>query len=149
MITLMRTTPGHPEFRRLVHQLDETLKELDGEDHVIYAPLNQIHVLKHAVLAMEGDEALACGAFKHYSRELAEIKRMFVVSSKRGEGLGALVLNELESWAKELGHSACILETGRNNPVAIRLYLKSGYEEIPNYGPYEKLMSSICMRKNL
>ena len=149
MIRLIRTTPVHPEFIRLVHELDQTLLVLDGNDHVIYAPLNKTNTLKHAVLAMEGEEALACGAFKHYSMELAEIKRMFVVPSKRGGGLAERILNELESWAKELGHTACILETGRNNPSAIRLYFKSGYEEIPNYGPYENLETSICMRKML
>ena len=73
MIGLIRTTPAHPEFIRLVHDLDQTLRMLDGEDHVIYAPLNKTNTLKHAVLAMDREEALACGAFKHYSRELAEI----------------------------------------------------------------------------
>lgn len=149
MIILIRTTPAHPEFIRLVHDLDQTLRLLDGEDHVIYAPLNRINVLKHAVLALDGEEALACGAFKHYSRDLAEIKRMFVVPSKRRVGLAERVLNELEAWAKELGHTASILETGRNNPAAIQLYLKSGYEEIPNYGPYKNLKTSICMKKML
>lgn len=149
MTRLIRTTPAHPEFIRLVQDLDQTLRILDGEDHVFYAPLNKTNTIKHAVLAMEGEEALACGAFKHYSRELAEIKRMFVVPARRGEGLAEWILNELESWAKELGHRACILETGRNNPAAIRLYFKSGYEEIPNYGPYENLGTSICMTKIL
>lgn len=149
MIILIRTTPAHPEFIRLVHDLDQTLRLLDGKDHVIYAPLNKTQTIKHAVLAMEGEEALACGAFKHYTRELAEIKRMFVVPSKRRVGLAERILNELEAWAKELGHTATILETGRNNPAAIQLYLKSGYEEIANYGPYENLETSICMKKKL
>lgn len=149
MIRLIRTTPAHPEFIRLVHDLDQTLRVLDGEDHFIYAPLNKTNTIKHAVLAMEGEEALACGAFKHYSRELAEIKRMFVVPARRGGGLAERILNELESWAKELGHTASILETGRNNPAAIRLYFKSGYMEIPNYGPYENLGTSVCMKKTL
>jgi GNAT superfamily N-acetyltransferase len=59
------------------------------------------------------------------------------------------VLAELETWAAELGCSKCVLETGGKQPEAIRLYEKSGYKRIPNYGQYVGVENSICFEKSL
>ncbi|MEO6589269.1 MAG: GNAT family N-acetyltransferase, partial [Pyrinomonadaceae bacterium] len=59
------------------------------------------------------------------------------------------ILAELENWAKELNFSECILETGLKQPEAIRLYQKSGYETILNYGQYAGVENSVCMKKVL
>jgi GNAT superfamily N-acetyltransferase len=72
-----------------------------------------------------------------------------VQPAHRGKRIGAVVLIELENWARELGFAACILETGQKQPEAIRLYQKSGYTKIPNYGQYEGVENSVCMRKAL
>jgi putative acetyltransferase len=41
------------------------------------------------------------------------------------------------------------LETGINNPEAISLYKKLGYEQIANYEPYVNNKDNICMGKDL
>ena len=74
---------------------------------------------------------------------------MFVLPEYRGRGIASAVLSELEAWARELGYTRCILETGKKQPEAIRLYQKSGYTIIPNYGPYEQVENSVCMEKAL
>ena len=86
---------------------------------------------------------------KEYSKETAEVKRMFVPKEYRGQGIGGIVLKELESWAAELNFSDLILETGKAQPEAIRLYGKSGYTVIANYGQYEKVDNSVCMKKSI
>lgn len=72
---------------------------------------------------------------------------MFVKPECRGQGIAQAVLAELESWAGELGFKECVLETGKKQPEAIRLYQKSGYELIPNYGQYAGIENSVCMKK--
>ena len=67
----------------------------------------------------------------------------------RGLGIAGQVLAELEAWAIELGFSESILETGKKQPEAIRLYQKSGYQLIPNFGQYHGVDNSVCMRKTL
>ena len=42
-----------------------------------------------------------------------------------------------------------LLETGEPLTAAMALYRKTGYEVIPNYGPYKDLPDSVCMRKEL
>ncbi len=149
MISLLRTDSSHPDFIGLVKQLDQFLADLDGEDHAFYATFNTIPSLKHVVVAFDDGIAVGCVAFKHLSQESAEIKRMFVLPDHRGKGIAPIVLNELESWAKELNHSSTTLETGRNNPTAVNLYRRLGYETIPNYGQYIDVANSICMKKFL
>jgi len=67
----------------------------------------------------------------------------------RGRGIAQMALAELEKWAAELGYKKCILETGKRQPEAIRLYEKSGYKIIPNYGEYLNIENSVCFEKEL
>src|SRR5687768_14045022 len=66
----------------------------------------------------EGDSAIGCGAIRRLDARTAEIKRMFVVPGRRGQGLGGVVLAALESAARELGVTRLVLETGVRQPEA-------------------------------
>jgi putative acetyltransferase len=74
---------------------------------------------------------------------------MFVLPEGRGRGIASKILAELEQWAKELGFISIQLETSQKLKNAITLYRKFGYEEIPNYGQYIGVESSMCMKKIL
>jgi len=149
MITQLRTDSGHADFKTLVEALDAELRIRDGDDFAFYAQLNRTDLMKQVLIAYEGSVAAACGALRDYQPGTVEIKRMYVIPSKRNRGIASRLLRSLEEWAAELGYSRCILETGRNQPEAIRLYQKNGYQEIPNYGKYQQVSQSICFRKDL
>jgi putative acetyltransferase len=146
---LLRTDSDNADFRRLVELLDADLRIRDGEDHGFYAQFNKIDMIREVVVAYDGEEAIGCGAFKPYEPGVAEIKRMFVVPERRGRGVAGQILEELEIWAGEMDFSECILETGWKQPEAVRLYQKSGYEIMPNYGQYAGVENSVCMHKQL
>jgi GNAT superfamily N-acetyltransferase len=146
---LIKTDSGHPDFIHLVKFLDAELAVRDGEEHDFYAQFNKIDKLRHVVLAYENNLAVACGALKEYADGIMEVKRMYTLPGHRGKGLAIRILSELEGWAKELGYSKCILETGKKQPEAIALYAKCGYQVIPNYGQYAGVENSICFEKNL
>ena len=129
--------------------LDADLKIRDGEEHSFYAQFNKVDKIKNVVVYYDNDIAIGCGAFKEFDNKTLEIKRMFVHPDYRAKGIGAIILKELETWAVEINYSESILETGKKQPEAIRLYEKSGYRIIPNYGQYENVENSICMKKNL
>jgi GNAT superfamily N-acetyltransferase len=74
---------------------------------------------------------------------------MFVCKEQRGKGLSKKILKELESWAKEKNYRYAVLETSIYFATARNLYTTSGYEVIPNYGPYAGLPESVCMKKQL
>ena len=149
MTNLVRTNSDNSDFRELVVLLDQDLQIRDGDEHSFYAQFNKVDEIRHVVVAYDDGEAVGCGAIKEYVSGVAEIKRMFVRPERRGRGIARSILSELETWAGELGFLECILETGLKQPEAIELYRKSGYETIPNYGQYEGVENSVCMRKSI
>ena len=149
MLKLIRTDSTHPDFIELVKQLDAYLAELDGEEHAFYNKLNVITHIKQAVVVYENDKPLGCGAIRNFGTDSMEVKRMYTLPEMRGKGVAQMVLAELEKWAAELGYKKCILETGKRQPEAIRLYEKSGYKTIPNYGEYLNIENSVCFEKEL
>lgn len=149
MIEILRTTFENSAFQALVGELDKELALRDGDEHAFYAQYNKTDAIKYVVLAYENGEPVGCGAIREYTENVVEVKRMFVPLDRRGKGIAALVLAELEVWARELGAAKCILETGVKQPEAIRLYEKSGYSRIENYGQYAGIENSVCFEKVL
>jgi GNAT superfamily N-acetyltransferase len=79
----------------------------------------------------------------------AEVKRMYVAPAARRRGLARSMLMHLEATAREAGADTMVLETGTEQPGAIRLYLDSGYERIENFGYYSWSPKSRCFGKRL
>ena len=149
MITLKRTNSDDLDFQELVILLDLELKERDGEEHSFYAALNTTNSLNYVVVAYDQEEPIGCGALREYSKDVMEVKRMFVPLQKRGQGIASTILKALENWCAELGIKKCILETGKNQPEAIALYKKNLYHIIPNFGKYKGVENSVCFEKEL
>jgi len=149
MLTIKRTSSADPDFIELVKMLDADLAVRDGEDHAFYSQFNKIDKLKHVIVAYDHDVAIACGAIKEYSPISMEVKRMFTTPGYRGKGAAFFILTELETWAREMSYTTCVLETGNKQPEAIALYHKAGYQIIPNYGQYAGIENSICFEKKI
>ncbi len=148
-VSITRANSSDKDFQFLVNQLDQYLAVRNGADNDFFAQYNKIDQIKQVVLAYQDGLPVGCGAMKKYDSHTMELKRMFVPASMRGQGIGGIILTELESWARELGYSRCILETGDDMPDAIALYKKSRYRIIPNYGQYASVASSVCFEKLL
>ncbi len=150
---MIRTDSSNMDFIELVRHLDAELAERDGAEHSYYAQFNKIDLIKYAVVAYDNEKAVSCGAIKTFEPEAmadaVEVKRMYTLPEYRGKGIAAEVLTELEKWATELGYAKCVLETGLKQPEAIRLYEKSGYVAIPNYGQYIGVENSVCFEKSI
>lgn len=146
---LIRTDSSHKDFVNLVKELDSYLKIVDGDDHDFYNQYNYLDDIKHVVVIYEGEEAVACGAFKQFDEESVEVKRMFVKPSHRRKGLAKKVLQSLEDWAYEIGVVRLVLETGKRQIEAVSFYNSFGYRKIPNYGQYKKMENSVCFEKLL
>ena len=147
MTTFIRTDSDNTDFKTLVALLDADLKIRDGDEHAFYAQFNKITTIRNAIVCYIDDKAIGCGAFRAYEQSIVEIKRMFVLPEYRGHGIALKILNELELWAAELNYLEYILETGKNQPEALRLYQKAGYAVIPSYGQYLNVENSVCMKK--
>jgi putative acetyltransferase len=149
MIALIRTYSGNADFVKLVHQLNEYLKIMDGEEHAFYSQYNGIESLKYVIVAYVNSEPVGCGAFKKFDDNRVEIKRMYTASEHRGIGVASKILKELESWSQEMSYSTSILETGKRQIEAVQFYKKNNYKIITNYGQYLGKENSLCFEKEL
>jgi GNAT superfamily N-acetyltransferase len=149
MVTIIQTHSENEDFKKLVESLDQELAIRDGEDHDFYHQFNSSSSLKEYFVAYLNEMPVGCVATKIFSKDIIEVKRMFVPLEFRGNGIASKMLSELELLSKKQGFSACILETGINQPEAIALYKKMNYQIIGNYGQYENVSTSICFEKKI
>jgi putative acetyltransferase len=94
-------------------------------------------------------EPAGCGGLRQLDATSAEIKRMFVRPASRGTGVSVAVLHELEAAAVRRGWTTLRLETGREQPDAVRFYTREGYAPIPRFGHYLHSDISLCFEKAL
>lgn len=149
MIKIKRTEAGNKDFLDLVNQLNDELKERDGDEYSFFSQFNKVDTTFHVVVAYEDGKAAGCGAIKPFDEETTELKRMYTSRESRRKGVASKILSELEEWAGELKYKACILETGNRQREAIKMYMKNGYRKIPNYGQYKGITSSVCFKKKI
>ena len=69
---------------------------------------------------------------------IGEVKRMWVSTQTRGQGLGKRLLDRLEDECRRLGHHTVRLDTNSQLPEAVAMYRNAGYREIERYNdnPY-------------
>lgn len=149
MLTIIRTDSADPHFQDLVRLLDADLAIRDGDDHAFYAQFNTTSKIRHALVGYVEDLPVACGAIRPFDHQTVEVKRMYTLPDHRKKGIASAMLAELEQWAAELGMKRCVLETGKNQPEALAMYDRSGYQVIPNYGQYVGISNSVCFEKRL
>ena len=146
---IIRTSSNHADFQLLAGQLEQELRVRDGEEHEYYAQINEVGAIPHVLVAYEDGKPVGCGALRAHDEPAMEVKRMYVHPAIRGKGNATILLRELEKWSRELGYTACLLETGSNQPEAIALYRKNNYQEIPKFGRYSESDNSVCFMKSL
>lgn len=145
------TNGQNKDFIRLCHALDHYLNELVGgeENRSQYIPYNSLDDIHDVLVAYDDTVPIGCASFKRYDRDSAEVKRVFVQSNYRGTGVGRKLMESLERLARDKGYSYLILESGEPLVAAMHLYRSLGYQVIPNYGQYENMVESVCMRKQI
>lgn len=79
-----------------------------------------------------------------------EVKRVIVAGERRGQGIGRLLMDRLETIARDGGAHRVVLHTGNRQPEAVAMYERLGYTPIPLYEPYATAMpESFCFEKVL
>jgi putative acetyltransferase len=102
------------------------------------------------LLARDADgTAVGCGALRELGPDVGEVKRMYVVPSRRRSGVAGVVLAALEAEAARRGWTLLRLETGTEQPDAMAFYERHGYRRIPNFGHYAGSELSVCYERAL
>jgi DNA-binding MarR family transcriptional regulator/GNAT superfamily N-acetyltransferase len=139
-VELVEVDPSAPPAR---HALAEYFAELDsrfpdGFDPGTQHPEDYLPPHGRFVVALSDGQAVACGAVQSLSDGVAEIKRMWVDSAWRSQGLASRMLGHLEQLAAADGHTVVRLDTNPMLTEAIAMYSRFGYTDIDRYNdnPY-------------
>jgi GNAT superfamily N-acetyltransferase len=148
---------GHPDAIRLIDEVQqEYVARYGGMDEtpldpVMFDPPRGSFYIGYldGVPVVSGAWRLRDDVHAFGTRDVAEVKRMYVVARYRGRGLARAILAHLETTAREVGVEVVVLETGLAQPEAIALYESSGYTPVPKFGYYRDSPLSRCFGKRL
>ena len=99
------------------------------------------------LLARLDGRAVGCVALAPLEDGVGEVKRMYTDPSVRGRRIGRLLLNRVEELAARSGYRRLRLETGTEQPEALRLYESAGWRLIPCYGYFADDPTTRCFEK--
>jgi GNAT superfamily N-acetyltransferase len=85
------------------------------------------------ILGWSDGAVVCCGGVKRLDDRACEIKRMFVIPSRRGQGIARRLLHELEDRARGLGYELARLDTGPRQGGAQHMYESEGYRSIADF----------------
>lgn len=101
------------------------------------------------LLASCGEEIAGCVALRALQPGICEMKRLYVRPRFRGKGAGLALMRSVMDKARQLGYTKMRLDT--LEPLmkdAVTMYRKSGFREIPPYGP-TPVAGALCMELDL
>lgn len=82
---------------------------------------------------LDDDELIGSGAIRKLDSHTAELKRMWLLESHHGKGIGYQLIKRLFEFARAKGYGHVRLQTGSEQTRALAFYKKLGFYEIPTY----------------
>lgn len=142
-------SPADEEVKEMIRRLDHFQISLYGVVHChLDSPETLLKSKAHMLGAFDESELVGIGAVKLFD-DYAEIKRMFVFESHRGQGIAEKILRELEKHASEQGINRIYLETGIKQTAAVKLYQRLGYTPVESFPGYKPNSVSLYFTKTI
>jgi putative acetyltransferase len=156
-VEITRERADHPQVVALLGALDRYLGELyEPEANHILSVEELLAPDIGFFVARQGERIVGTGAVRRMPGEPAtggtaygEIKRMYVDPTLRGQRIGARLIATLEDALRRDGIALALLETGRDQHEAVRLYERAGYTLRSAFGGYPDNGLSLFMAKVL
>jgi putative acetyltransferase len=82
---------------------------------------------------LDDDTLIGSGALRKLDSETGELKRMWLLESHHGKGIGYQVIKRLFEFARTKGYNRVRLQTSPEQTRALAFYKKLGFYEIPSY----------------
>ncbi len=151
MYTVIPASATQPDILSLIAALDAWQSQLYPQESNHLLTLSEIPASTLILLALrhESGATVGCGAVVLDGEGTGEMKRVYIDERHRGQKLGELLIDALESAALARGCHMLRLETGIKQPAAIKLYTRCGYQQRSAFAPYTEDPLSIFMEKGL
>jgi putative acetyltransferase len=137
IVSIGPVDPRIPEVTAMIHELDRYMRGLYPAESNHLMDIGALVQPNVRFFAAQVDGTYrACGAILLHGRNYAEVKRVYVMSSARGLGLGRRMLDTLEDATRREGLRLMRLETGISQPEALGLFEASGFRRCAAFGDY-------------
>lgn len=150
MLSIVRESPDQPDVIHLLQLADERSSRLYPAEsrHGASVAALLAQEVRFFVARLDG-LTVGCGGYAIGQDGAAELKRIFVKETARGQGVGRRILEALEEAARLDGVSLMQLETGVKSDEALGLYRRFGYRDRGPFGTYQPDPLSVFMEKAL
>lgn len=157
-IVIRRERPDQPDVIAALGALDRYLESLypPEANHILdlqalRAPDIRFLVARSADGVLVGTAAcrLMPGEPGTQGQPYGEVKRMYVDPARRGERIGARLLQALEAEMANERLTLALLETGADQTEAVRLYQRADYARRSAFGGYPDNGLSLFFTKTL
>lgn len=130
-VTVAVESPVQDDIRRLVRELNEYMIPLTPREFQFQLTVEQMAepaVTLFVARSAEG-EAVGMGSLKVHDSDFGEVKRMYTLPRVRGQRLGSILLQHIETLARQKKLKFLKLETGEapGFEEAWRLYERGGF----------------------
>ncbi len=144
------TNGKNPDFEKMSDEIEDYFNNLVGaHNRISFMPHNTLEKINDVIMVYDGDAPVACAGIRRYSDVEAEVKRVYVKETYRGNGISSRLMKGLEERAADKGYKRLLLQTRKECNDAIGLYSSKGYVRVDNYPPYDTLPQAICYSKNI
>jgi len=134
----------HPQVVALLEALDRYLGELYAPEANHILPVSELLTPEVSFFAAwQGGRVVGTGAVRRMPGEThtgghpyGELKRMYVAPALRGQRVARRMVATLEDALTAQGLALALLETGRDQHEAVRLYERCGYRQRAAFGGY-------------
>ena len=139
-----------PVAQDLVEQVQqEYVARYGGRDEAVVDPAEFLPPAGLFLAAEVDGEPVGSGAWRAMGAGVAEIKRVYVAPRLRRRGLAQLIVAALERSAVQAGRRSVVLNSGAEQPEALRLYEQLGYGPVTPYGVYACAPDAVFLGKDL
>jgi putative acetyltransferase len=149
-VTIDIESPLQDDVRTLIAALNAHLLTLTPPEFCSHMTVEDMADADTTVfVARENGEAVACGALRRDADGVGEVKRMYTIPARQGQGIGGRILERIEALARQEGLTRLVLETGHAHHAAYRVYERGGFARCGPVLDYPDTGWSVFYEKDL
>lgn len=121
---------------QLFSEHDDYMIDFLGDDKWCYTRYNENENIESVWVAYSEDLPIGCIAYRKKSDGVGEVKRLFIRSQYRGNGISKKLLDTVEDYAREQGCHTLFLDTRITLEPAVSIYRNFGFAMVFQQGLY-------------
>lgn len=149
-VTIAIESPLQDDVRALIAELNSHLLTLTPPEFCSHMSVEDMAGDDTTVfIARDDGQAVACGALRRHGEGVGEVKRMYTIPPRQGEGIGGRIVTYIETLAREEGLTRLVLETGHAHHAAYHVYERAGFTRCGPVLDYPDTGWSVFYEKDL